>query len=441
MNNNLNRTLSLRDLVIYGLCMISPLCLYLVYGAVAQASYGMVPLVYVIGTLLMLFTAFSYVQYSKEVPSAGSIYSYISKGINPHVGFVSGWLILGYYIAVPGLTFALSSAWIGTLIPEVHPIIWVLILTLLNTYVNVKGLKIGVKVNMLLLGLQLFSLVAFFVLGIKFVFIDGHGTGGFSFAPLFQGEHFSFGFIATSVSIAVVGFLGLDGLSTLSEEAKNPKRNIGLAMVCTLLFIGFVYIAQGFLTGLIHPNYSNLDPDMGLFEISKEIGGTTFFAWVIIVNVLAFGVACASGLQSSLSRILYTMSRDKLLPGFFNKIHSKYQTPVNATLFSGFVALIVGSFVPVTVILMFINFGAISAYAMLNLSVMIYFFFKLKRRGLNAIFSYLVYPLIGLFVCGFAWSGFDKTTYIVGLCWTVIGILIGAIGSKGYKITPKIEDL
>ena len=73
MNNDLNRTLSLGNLVIYGFCMISPLCLYVVYGAVAQASFGMVPLVYVIGTLLMLFTAFSYVQYSKEVPSAGSI--------------------------------------------------------------------------------------------------------------------------------------------------------------------------------------------------------------------------------------------------------------------------------------------------------------------------------------------------------------------------------
>lgn len=242
-------------------------------------------------------------------------------------------------------------------------------------------------------------------------------------------------------TIAVVGFLGLDGLSTLSEEAKNPKRNIGLAMICTLLIIGFVFMAQGFLTGLIHPNYSDLDPDMGLFEISKEIGGTTFFAWAIVVNVLAFGVASASGLQSSLSRILFTMSRDKLLPGFFNKIHPKYKTPVNATLFSGCVALFVGSFVPVTVILMFINFGAISAYAMLNLSVMIYFYFKLRRRGLKATFSYLIYPLIGLLVCGFAWSGFDKTTYIVGLCWTVIGIIIGAISSKGYKITPNIEDL
>lgn len=441
MNKDLDRTLSLKALVIYGLCMVSPLCLYLVYGSVAQISYGMVPLVYVIGTLLMLFTAFSYVQYSKEMPASGSIYSYISRGINPHVGFVSGWLILGYYIAVPGLTFALSSAWLGTLFPSIPAFVWVLILTALNTIVNVRGVKMGIKVNVALLVIQLVSLVLFFILGIKFVFIDGHGTHGFSFAPLFQGEHFSFSFIATSVSIAVVGFLGLDGISTLSDDAKNPKRNIGLAMICTLLVIGFFYIAQGFLTGLIHPNYTNLDADMGLFEISKEIGGTTFFAWIIIVNVLAFGVACASGLQASLSRILYTMSHDHLLPRFFDHIHPTYHTPVNATLFSGVVALIVGSFVPVTVILMFINFGAISAYAMLNLSVMIYFYIKLKRRGVRAVFSYVIYPMIGLAVCLFAWSGFDKVTYIAGFSWTLLGILIGAIASKGYRITPKINDL
>lgn len=442
MNGELKRTLGLRDLVIYGLCMISPLCLYLVYGSVAQASFGMVPLVYLIGTILMLFTAFSYISFSREIPSAGSIYAYISKGINSHVGFVSGWVILGYYIAVPALTSSLSASWLSSLVPGVPAVIWVILLIGINTLMNVRGLQLGVKINYILLAIQVLSILAFFVFGIKYVFIDGHGTGGFSLNPILQPNNLSWNFISTAVSIAVVGFLGLDGLSTLSEEAKNPKRNIGLAMICTLLLIGGVYLFQGYLTGLIHPNYEDLNSDLGMFDISKEIGGSVFFSWMIVVNVLAFGIACASGLQTALSRIIYTMSRDGLLPSFLSKTKGSQETPVNAAITTGMIALVTAIFVPITTILMFLNYGAVTAYGLLNLSAIIYFAVKLKRTNtFRNILAYVVSPLIGFIICGFVWSGFDQTTIIAGICWMIVGIAVGAVASRGYTIAPKIKDL
>lgn len=439
--NTLKRTLTLRDLVIYGLSMSSPLSLYLVYGSVAQASFGMVALVYAIGTLLMLFTIFSYVQYSKEVPISGSIYSYISKGINPHVGFVGGWLILGYYIAVPGLVFGLSASWLGTLLPNVPSLVWVAILVVFNTFINIRGLEIGKRINLILMTLQVLSILVFIGLGIKFVFVNHLGVGGFSLDPIFQAENVNLSFLATSVSIAVIGFLGLDGISALAEEADNPKRNVGLSMLIALLLVGFSYVVQGYLSGLIHPNYSDLDPDLGMFEIAKEIGGQGFYVWMVIINVLAFGVACTGGIQSALSRVLYTMGRDKILPSFLAKLHPTYKTPINASLTTGVVSLIVGGFVSPTIILLFVNFGAITAYTVLNLSVVIYFYIKQKRRSPKETLLYLIMPLTGFAVCLFAWSGFDKITFIAGFAWTLFGVIVGAVSSKGYKITPKIEDL
>lgn len=435
------KKLSLFNLVVLGLSTVSPLCLYLAYAGVAQAGFGMVALVYLIGTILMIFTVFSYAQYSKVVTGSGSVYGYISKGINPHVGFVSGWTILGYYFAVPALTYSLSALWLSTIIPQVPTWVWVFILVALNAVLLIRGLEFGAKVNLVLLSLQLLSIVVFIGMALKFIFIDGNGAEGFSIDALFQAEHFNWKFIATAVSIAVVGFLGIDGLSAFAAEAENPKRNIGLSMILTIISLGLIYMVQGYITGLAHPDYNNLDVDLGMFQVSKEVGGQWFYAWMIIINVIAFGFSCAGGVQTALSRILYSMGRDKLLPSFLGKLSDKFGTPVNAAIVISVISIFSALFAPTTAVLAFMNFGAVTAYVMLNLSVIYYFFYKKKLRGAKGFLFYVVSPLIGFLACGFAWTGFDKTTYILGFSWMVIGVIVGAVASKGYKITPEIKDL
>lgn len=442
MNQINTKKLGLLELIAYGLCMISPLALFLVYGGVSQASYGMTPFVFALGTVMMLFIAFSYAQFSKEFPSAGSVYTYISRGVNPHVGFVGGWTILGYYLMGPALLFSLVSGFMSELVPSVNPIIWVVILAIINTLINIKGVQLGAKVNLALLAFQLLSLLTFIGLAIKYVFLEGHGTGGFSLEPLFQPEHMSLGFITSAISIAVLGFLGIDGLSTLSEEAKNPRRNIGLAIIGTLVLIGSIFVIQGYLSALAHPNYADLDPDMALFEIATELGGEGFMLVLIIANILAFGLSAALSIQSAVSRVLFAMSRDKMLPKFFNKTHKKYGTPVNTTIFSGILSVGVAFVVAPPVLMLFINFGAITAYMLLNVAVIVHFYIRQKRRaGLKNTFTYLIFPLIGFGACLLTWTGFDKQTLIAGISWMAVGGIIGAIASKGYKVTPKLEDL
>ncbi|WP_082129756.1 APC family permease [Aneurinibacillus tyrosinisolvens] len=436
----LNRTLTFKDLLIYGMVFMVPVAPMSVYGLVSQQSFGMVPLVYLVGIIAMVFTALSYSRMSKEFPVAGSVYSYVQRGLNAHVGFVSGWMILVDYILAPALLYAFSGMWMNMIFPSVPTFIWVLLFVSFNTLVNARGVTLAARTNFILLGIEILALLVFIGFGIKFVFVDGLGVGGFSLAPLYQPEHLNLGFIATATSIAVLSFLGFDGISTLAEETKNPQRTVGRATVAALVILGLIFMVETYIAALIHPQYKGLNPDMGFFDIAREAGGPVLYYSLIIVNVVAAGIANALAAQSAISRILYSMSRDKLLPfsGFLGKIHPKYQTPFNATLFVGAISIIVSLTLSIETIIKFVNFGALTSFMVLNLTVFVYFFLKKKERGIQAVIKYIVLPLLGFIIIAYVWSGFDKMTFIAGFSWMALGIIVGAIKSKGYKEVPAV---
>lgn len=431
---SLNRTLTTRHLVIYGMMTMALLAPFQVFGAVAQASYGMVALVYLIGALLMFFTALSYSKFSSEFPSAGSIYTYVGKGINPHLGFVAGWVILGDYLLAPALMSLFASMWLTGLFPAVDTTVLAIFLVLLTSAVNIIGIKMNAKVNAFLFVLQATALVLFLGFIIKYVFIDGLGFGGFSLLPLFQAEHISLGFIATATSMILLGFVGFDGISTLAEETKEPKTMVGRATITALVASATVFFVQSYLASLVTRDYMSLNPDMALFDIAKEVGGEWFYVAMIIVNVIAVGLAVTLNIQSAVGRVLFSMGRDNMIPGssFLSKV-SRFQTPMNALLTSMVFSVIIILALDLNTILRFINFGAVTAFASINIAVIVYFFFK-KKDG--QIFRSLIAPLIGFSVCAFVFTGFDKATMLTGLVWVILGVAIGLIKTKGYKEKP-----
>ncbi|MFD0050912.1 APC family permease [Actinomycetes bacterium NPDC127524] len=436
----LNRVLTFKDLLIYGMIFMVPIAPMSVYGIVSKESFGMVPLVYLVGIVAMVFTALSYSRMSREFPVAGSVYSYVQRGLNPHIGFLSGWMILVDYILAPALLYAFSGLWLHTLAPSIPAFVWVLAFIAINTIVNAVGIQMAARANYILLGIELIALLIFIGYALKFVFADGMGAGGFAIAPLFQSEHVNLGFIATATSIAVLSFLGFDGISTLSEETKNPTRTVGKATVAALIILGLIFMAETYMAALIHPAYKNLDPDMGFFDIAREAGGSFLYYMLVIVNVLASGIANALAAQSAISRILYSMSRDKLLPGssFLGKIHPKYKTPFNATLFVGALSVIAANFLSIETIIKFVNFGALTSFMLLNITVFVYFYIKKKFRSFKESIKYLVLPLVGFAIIAYVWSGFDKMTFLAGFSWLLIGIIVGAVKSKGYKVVPEV---
>ena len=429
----LDRTLGLRQLLVYGMIFMVPIAPMAVYGFVARESYGMVPLVYLVGIVAMLFTALSYKQLSSVFPVAGSVYSYVQHGWHPYLGFLAGWMILADYLLVPALLYAFCASWLSGLLPAVHAWVWVLAFVTFNTGVNVLGIKLQAQAHFALLAVELIALAIFLGFAINFVFFARHGSAGWSLVPFFQPGHLDGRFIATATSIAVLSFLGFDAISTLAEETKNPRKTVGNATVLALLVLGVIFIAQTYLAALSHPDYHSLSADLGFFEIGREVGGPWLYLLLIIVNVIATGIANALSAQLAISRILYSMGRDRALPGsaFLAHVHPRLKTPVNATLLVAGLSIVLALLVPEEVILKLVNFGALTAFMLLNLTVFVFFYLKQKRH--RNIFSYLVFPALGLVIVGFVWSGFDRTTFLFGGVWLLFGLTLGAFKYKNFR--------
>ena len=429
----LDRALGLRQLLVYGMIMMVPIAPMAVYGFVAQESHGMVPLVYGVGVVAMLFTALSYKRLSAEFPVAGSVYTYVQRGWHPYLGFLAGWMILADYLLVPALLYAFSASWLQGLLPMVPSWLWVLAFVAFNTVVNVVGIQLQARAHLLLLCVELVTLGVFFVCLLDFVFIKGQGTGGWSIAPFFQPRHLNGHFIATATSIAVLSFLGFDAISTLAEEVRNPRQTVGNATVLALLLLGLIFIAQTYLAALAHPDYHSLDAKLGFFQIGREAGGEWLYLLLLLVNVISAAIANALSAQLAIARILFSMGRDQALPcsEFLSRVHHRFKTPVNATLLVAVLSIALALAVPEEVILKLVNFGALTAFMLLNVTVFVFFYLKQKRY--RRIFSYLVFPAIGLTIVAFVWSGFDRTTFLFGGAWLLAGAALGALKYRNFK--------
>lgn len=418
----LKRALTFWDLMIYGLIFMVPIAPFGIYGEVATGAKGMVALAYVIGMIGMIFTALSYARMSEAIPYSGSVYSYAQHGINETAGFFGGWLILLDYIFVPALLYLVSAAALGDIVPEVPIIVWLLIFIGINTVINVIGIEFTAKTNKIILILELIVLLIFVVAGL--IAVAQHVNGAeFTFKPLYDQNHFSLPTVMGAVSIAVLSFLGFDAVSTLAEESKGGRKAIGNAIIGALLVVGVLFIIQTWIAALIWPDFTTFENvDTAFYQIA-EIAGGPWLKWMtIIATVIAWGIADALVAQAAISRIIYSMARDRKLPYVLAKVHQKFQTPHIATYVVAVISFIVTIFFSAQIgqLVSVINFGALSAFLILHISVINYYIRKQKSTNY---FSHLVLPGIGFLIIAFVWINLDPLAKKLGFIWLGIGVL------------------
>ena len=434
----LRRGMGLWDVVLYGVLFMVVIAPQSIFGGIQLNSHGMTPLVYIIGFVAILFTAMSYMRMSKRFPIAGSVYSYVQRGINPHVGFIAGWLILLDYILVPGLLIVMVMNWGTALIPNSPAWLWGIVFIVFNTFVNIRGIHLNRGMDWIIFVIEVVALIAFIALGCNF--LANGGADGFTIAPLYQEGEVTPQFIASGISLAALSFLGFDGMSTLAEETREPEKNIGKGIIIALCFIIVVFVAQTYIAAAVQPDWANTDPDMGFFDSVMIVGGQGLYIFMLVVNIIAIGIANIMNAQLASSRLLYSMGRDGVIPRVFGKVHPKYQTPWFASLFLGVVTLCLA--LPLmdrmNDLAEFVNFGALSSFVMLNFATFLFFFVREgKRKTFGDWVKYLICPWIGIVILVYVFTGFQTATYIVGVCWLVIGLIIGAVKSKGYKEVPE----
>lgn len=429
----LARSLGFRDLVVYGLVFMVPIAPFGIFGGVFQGSGGMVALAYAIGMLAMMFTAHSYAQMSRAFPMAGSVYSYAGRGIGRPFGFLSGWMILLDYILVPALLYLIAAVAMNSQVESVPVWIWLIGFVVLNTVVNWLGIEMTARINKIMLVAELVVLAIFLAFGTAAL---AQGKGSFSLHAFYDSGTFSWSLIFGAVSIAVLSFLGFDGISTLAEENRESARAIGRAMMAALLLAGALFIVQTWIAAMLVPEAPTLikegDPDgTAFYDAAQVAGGRWLSTLSALATAIAWGFANSLVAQAATSRLLFAMARDRQLPRFLAVIDPRRRVPVNATLLVAVVSLGLGLYMNsrddgITLLSSLVNFGAMTAFLVLHVSVVVHY---VVRQGSRDWWRHLIAPLIGFGILTFVVVNAKVTAQRLGFLWLAIGaaLLVGLL--------------
>ena len=288
--------------------------------------------------------------------------------------------------------------------PEVPTIVWGLLFVVINTFVNICGIELTAMLNRIALVGELLVLGIFLVMGIWWLATDPM-SNGFTLKPFYNAETFSLPLVMGAVSLGCLSFMGFDAISTLSEEAKDAKKGPGRAMICSLMLVGVLFMAQTYIAGCLCPDGSIFadDPDNGFYLIASIAGGKFLYGLCALATAIAWGIFNSLAAQTAISRILFAMSRDGMMPKALAKVHPTYKTPYVAALFVGILSIILVTVfeqLGVDAISRLVNFGALTAFMMLNLTIIWHFFYK-KRTG--NVGRHLILPLIGFLIIAYVW--------------------------------------
>jgi amino acid transporter len=447
----LRRTLKLSDLIFYGIVLIQPIAPVPLYGVAQKLSDGHFVLIILIAGFAMLITAVSYGRMATLYPTAGSAYTYVGKGLNPHLGFLAGWAMILDYLLQP----LINTVWISTAlheraayfhIPQIPFVVWALIIAGIMTALNLAGVKASANANKVLLAVMSVVVVYFIAVAVRFLYAGQGWVGLFSIQPLYDTKTFNSHKILTATSFAALTYIGFDGVTTLAEDVENPKRNVLLAVVLTCLFAGVCSGVEAYLGARVWPDWRSFpNLETAFMDICTRAGGLILsWSMALVLIVAAFG----SGLTGTLgaARLLFGMGRDGVLPKkFFGQLTPGTNAPTNNILLIGGLSFIgavllnyIGSAYEHAGELL--NFGAFLAFMGVNFAC--FWQFSMRRQQgapMNFVRDALL-PLVGFFFCGLIWVNLNIIAKTVGGIWFVLGLLYVGYKTNWFRSTPVMID-
>ncbi|WP_417217676.1 APC family permease [Arthrobacter sp.] len=438
-DGSLKRSITLGQLVFFGLVFIGPAAAVGIFGTLDAKSGGAVATVYVVATLVMAFTASSYMRMSREIPRAGSVFAYAGAGIGPRAGYVSGWMILLDYLLIPSVAYMFTGIALNSLFPAVPIWVFVAVAVMVTTALNLAGVRVASKVITAVVLLEVAVLLVVLVCGVYVLATQGAerpwlspftGIGGFSLAA-----------VMAAVSVAVLSYLGFDALATFAEETKGTVRLVGRATMICLVTAGVLFVAQTYVGALLStttPAELAADPSLegAAYYTAVQEGIGEWLHWLLALSKAAGAAFAAMVGQGAGSRIIMDMARERRLPHSLARVSERTGVPARSILITAAGNVVIAVWAAtrddgLDILSSIVNVGALTAFILLHVSVIGYYLVRQKAAVRGTWFLHGAIPAVGALLLVAVLASATQLALLIGVVWFAIGLVVALVSHRG----------
>lgn len=429
----LRRTMSLWQLTLFSVGATLGTGIFVILGQAVPKAGPAVVLAFVLAAITALFSALSYAELAGSIPVSGSSYSYAYATLGELVAWICGWcLMLEYAVSVA----AVSVGWgeylnsflhglFGWQLPEAITRspgqdggvvnVTAILIVLLATWLLLRGASESATANAVFVLIKIAVLIFFCVVAFS-AFRAGHFS---PFAPMGVAG------ITAAASQVFFSYIGFDAASTAGEEAKNPKRDLPLAIILSLAIVTVVYVLVAVAAIGAMP-WTDFDPERTEASLSYIVNLATGATWPGLIVSFGAVVAIASVVLTVIygqTRILFAMSRDGLIPHIFQKVNPRHQVPVaNTLIVAAFISVLAG-LVPLGQLAEATSIGTLFAFAIVNIGVLV---LRYRRPDLPRSFHtpfFPATPVLGTIFCVIVMAGLAGVTWLAFGLWMLVGLV------------------
>src|SRR5277367_1930585 len=420
----LRRSLGFWDLLLYGIVLIQPTAPMPSFGVIYQVARGHVVTAILCALVAMLFTSVSYGRMARVYPHGGSAFMYVGKELHPSLGYLTGWCLVMDYVLNPLICVIWCSKAAQNILPEIPYVVFVVLFAAFFTLLNLNGVETSARINAGMAAALGIVVILVVIAVVRYLMHLPSQPSSFYTHPFYDPATFSRSGLLRGTSIAVLSYIGFDGISTLTDEAKDPARNIPRAIVMACLATGVLASVEVYLGQLVWPRGQAFpDIDTAYVHISGRAGGPILF---MIVNASLLPANMGSGIASQLgaARLLLAMWEDGTLPQrSFGAIHPKTRIPPNNRLLIGAICLAGALIFSYQLGTEMLNYGALMAFMGVNVSSVVLGW----RTGKWAHWMPMLISAAGFLTCLFIWTNLGPLARIAGTGWALVGIVLWVV--------------